>query len=243
MIVLGIDASGWGASAAVVDEDGVRGAASAGRGARPAAILVPMVAAALASAGLPRGAVEGVAVANGPGSYAGVRAAVATAKGLAWALGLPVAAVGSLRALACAAGPWPGPVWAAWDARRDRVYAAGHRWGASGPEERAGEEPALRERVPFRAALRDATAAGGPCLLVGTGVGEDDLAIAGGGRLAPPVWGAGLAAAVGWLGWQELRAGRGADAMALAPAYGSDPVLGRAPGEARGGARTPGGPA
>ncbi len=60
----------------------------------------------------------------GPGAFTGVRTALATMKGLAWATGRPLAGVCSLLALA-----WPLfgrglPVLAALDARRGEVYAA-----------------------------------------------------------------------------------------------------------------------
>ncbi len=60
----------------------------------------------------------------GPGSFTGVRTTLATLKGLAWALGRPLAGVCSLHALA-----WPlfgrgVPVLAALDARKGELYAA-----------------------------------------------------------------------------------------------------------------------
>ena len=228
MIVLGLDAAGGGAGAAVLDADGVRGSVHAGPGTRPAAALVPLVDAALRAAGLARGDLEAVAVGVGPGSYAGVRAAVATAKALAWACGLPLLGVGSLQALAFAAGPWPGPVWATWDARRGRVYAAAYGWGGEGPEEAAGGAPALRSREEWRAAVRQ-SAPGGPCLVAGTGASAEDVADLPGARLAPPVWAAALGAAVAQLGRAGLLRGMRSDPAALVPVYAGQPVLGPPP--------------
>ncbi len=65
MIVLGLDASGDGAGAAILDADGVRGACWAGRGVRPAAALLALADRALEAAGLDRSALEGVAVGLG----------------------------------------------------------------------------------------------------------------------------------------------------------------------------------
>lgn len=46
----------------------------------------------------------GIVVVRGPGSYAGLRVGIATAEGLALALGLPIAGVGTMEAVAAAAG-------------------------------------------------------------------------------------------------------------------------------------------
>lgn len=223
MIVLGLEAAGGGAGAAVVDGSGVRGSAQGGPGARPAAALIPLVEAALRAAGLGRADLEGVAVGVGPGSYAGVRAAVTSAKAIAWAAGLPLLGVGSLQALCAAAGAWPGPIFGAWDARRGRVYAAAYAWRQDEPQEEMA--PALLGREEFRTALRVA----GPCLLAGTGVSAADIAGLAGARLAPPVWGAALAAAVAHLGRAGLLRGRRSDPLGLVPVYAGEPALGPAP--------------
>jgi len=216
MIVLGLDGSGDGVGAALVDGTGVRASCWAGPGARPAAALLQLSDQALRLAGLERTALQGLAVAVGPGSYAGIRAAVATGKALAWAADLPLAAVGSLLALACAAGPWPGLVWAASDARRGRVYAASFRWDASVPA--CVREPALLDAPAFLAVLAQE-----PCLLVGGGAASLPIP---GTTAAPPLQGPALAAAVAWLGRRSLLRGERADPFTLLPVYAGEPVLG-----------------
>lgn len=228
MIVLGLDASAGGAGAALADEGGLRAAAFAGRGARPAAQLLALAERVLTDAGLAVADLEGVAVAAGPGSYAGVRSAVVSAKALAYAAGLPLAVVGSLEAFAFAAGPWPGVVWPAIDARRGRVYSAPHRWTVDGPV--ALRPVALLERAAFREAV--GAPGPSPALLVGTGVTAEDMRMLGGTAAAMlGIPGAeALAGAVARSGRLRLLAGAREDPLALTPRYASEPEIGPPPG-------------
>ena len=76
------------------------------------------VDALLAAAGARPADVDAIAVGTGPGSFTGVRIGIATARGLALALGVPVAGVSTLDALAAGA-PRALPVI---DARRREVF-------------------------------------------------------------------------------------------------------------------------
>lgn len=81
--------------------------------------LMPMLAETLAEEGLSWRDVGLLAVGSGPGNFTGVRLAVAAARGLALALGVPAVGVTALEA---AAFGLPRPVLAALDARRGEVY-------------------------------------------------------------------------------------------------------------------------
>jgi len=83
-----------------------------------AVTLLEDVDALLRQAGAHTADVEALAVGIGPGSFTGVRVGLATARGLALALGVPVAGVSTLDALAAGA---PGAVPVV-DARRGEIF-------------------------------------------------------------------------------------------------------------------------
>jgi len=86
--------------------------------------LLPRIDAALAEHGVAREDIACVAVGRGPGSFTGVRIAMATAKGIASALEVPLVGVSSLDAVAWnawAAGE-RGPLSVVADAMRKEVY-------------------------------------------------------------------------------------------------------------------------
>ncbi len=88
----------------------------------------------LAECGLAPGELGGVAVAAGPGSFTGLRIAASTAKTLAWTLGKPLFAAGSLLCQANRASLAGQPVCAAFDAGRGEFYSACYRWAETGGE-------------------------------------------------------------------------------------------------------------
>ena len=83
--------------------------------------LAPMLAEAMAEAGMAFSEIDQVAVTVGPGSFTGLRVGLAFAKGLAIARGVPCLGVGVLEALAASSGA-DGRVLAAIDAKRAQAY-------------------------------------------------------------------------------------------------------------------------
>jgi tRNA threonylcarbamoyladenosine biosynthesis protein TsaB len=150
----------------------------------------------------------GLAVAVGPGSFTGLRIAVSTVKGLALALGVPIAAVPTLDAMA-AALPWAAlPVCPVLDARKNEVYACRYRWDGA----------AMRREWDYLALPPEALAARleEPVLVVGDGAAAIRSSHA---RLVPPPRRLPSPACVGVLGLERLRRGETVAAAALAPLY------------------------
>lgn len=122
MKVLAIDTSSPMGSVAISDGEDIVAEVAARVRARHGETLLPHVESALASADLEAKDLELLAVGLGPGSFTGTRIGVATVKGLALGLGLPVVGISSLRVLARAvAGPGAHAVPVA-DAGRGEVY-------------------------------------------------------------------------------------------------------------------------
>jgi tRNA threonylcarbamoyladenosine biosynthesis protein TsaB len=116
MVVLGLDAALARCSAAVLADGAVLAEASEDGGRGYASLLPVMARDVLARAGR---AFDGVAVTVGPGSFTGLRAALAFGHGLALATGRPVVGVTVAEALREAGGE---TLWVAIDSRRGRVF-------------------------------------------------------------------------------------------------------------------------
>ena len=150
----------------------------------------------------------GLAVAIGPGSFTGLRIAVSTVKGLGLALGIPIAAVPTLDAMAATLSWVSLPVVPVLDARKGEVYASRYHW----------EDGAMRRDWEYAALAPEALAARltEPTLLVGDGAAGIGSAHA---RLAPPPRRLPSPACVGALGLARLRNGEIVSPAALTPLY------------------------
>jgi len=119
MRILALDAALRPCSAALV-ADGALVAQHVSRDARGASAALPGLAAAVLAAG---DGFDAVAVTVGPGSFTGIRAALALGHGLAIGAGVPIFGVTSMAAIEAAWTPVPGAVlWVAIDTRRSRVF-------------------------------------------------------------------------------------------------------------------------
>jgi len=85
--------------------------------------LLELVDRLLSDLDLHVGQLDAIAVVQGPGSFTGLRVGMATAKGLALSLGIPLIGVSSLETLASNIVYAGMPVCALLDARKNEVYA------------------------------------------------------------------------------------------------------------------------
>ena len=166
LLILAIDTSTPVASLAITDgtlADGFLRACFSWRGSvSHSSRLLTVLATVMAEAGVGFRQLAGLAVGLGPGSFTGLRIALATVKGLAVATGLPLYGVSSLDLLTFAiAGE--RQVCAVCDARKREIYAGRYRLVPGRSPERLGKIVAIKpENI---GALLDT-----PCLFVGDAV-------------------------------------------------------------------------
>lgn len=124
MVILGLESSAPSASAAVVKDGKVLSAMSLNVGLTHSVTLLPLVRQALEGACLSLDDVDAVSVANGPGSFTGIRIGVAAAKGLAQPSEKPCVPVSTLEAIAYPLLDSECIAAAVMDARCSQVYCA-----------------------------------------------------------------------------------------------------------------------
>ncbi len=131
MKILALSTSTPRGSAVVLEGDSVVGGGGYVDLQGHAERIFEAIDAALAAAGLDRSALGAIACDQGPGSFTGVRVGVASAKGIALGLAVPLAGVISLEAMAAAAfgegaATTGDVVLAAIDAKKDEVFLAAY---------------------------------------------------------------------------------------------------------------------
>ena len=130
--------------------------------------LLPAVHDVVAGAGLSMGEISVVAVGRGPGSFTGVRIGVASAKGLAHGLGVPLVGLGTLDAVAWRLSGHEGLLAVVGDAMRGEVYPALFRCSGGRCVRLEGE----CVEKPETTAARWAASLAGPVLLTGNGLAK-----------------------------------------------------------------------
>lgn len=128
-IILSVECAA-GSTSVALHRGGLLLADAVAEGFRTAsAELMPLTDALMKNAGIRPAQLAAVAVSAGPGSYTGLRIGVATAKGIGYALAVPLLAINTLEILArtflAAHHPAPGALLCPMlDARRMEVYSA-----------------------------------------------------------------------------------------------------------------------
>lgn len=206
MKLLSISTSTPHGSVAVLDGASVLSTASYDDLAGHAEKLFSLIDQALAEAGLSRHELQAIACDIGPGSFTGVRVGVASAKGAALAIGVPVVGVMSLEAMAARAfaegRARPGDLVAATlDAKKGEVFLA--IFDAS----LAPVLEAAHAARPSAQAALDEAAAGRSFVIVGEQPGQPVKP-----ELPEAAW-------IGRVAMARLASGGGVDPAALEPVY------------------------
>lgn len=128
MMVLAMDTSSTVATVALMDENKLIGEYTINHKRTHSQKLMPLIAALLEDCEVKMEQIEVIAVAEGPGSFTGLRIGAATAKGLAHAMDIPVVGISTLDALAFHLPFCQGLICPILDARRNQVYTAIYKW-------------------------------------------------------------------------------------------------------------------
>lgn len=124
MLLLAFETSAKAASVALFEGQTLLAEQYQNTGLTHSQTLLVMAEDLLNQCGKTPGDVDAVAVANGPGSFTGVRIGVAAAKGFSWGAEIPIYGVSTLEAMALGLGIRDGYICCAMDARREQVYNA-----------------------------------------------------------------------------------------------------------------------
>lgn len=217
MRILAFETSAKAASVALLEDDTLVAESYQNSPLTHSVTLLSMAEDLLRNCGWKVSDVEAVAVANGPGSFTGVRIGVAAAKGFAWGRELPLYGVSTLEAMALSLGERCGTVCAAMDARRSQVYNALFR----------AENGVLTRLTPDRAISledlqKDLESIPGDIIIVGDGaalcarsIGINEARF----HLAPEHRRQQRASGVGLAAMRAIRAGEQGDANAMQPNY------------------------
>ena len=124
MLTLAFETSAKSASVALTENGKLLGESYQNTGLTHSQTLMVMAEDLLKQCGKTVADITAVAVAEGPGSFTGVRIGVAAAKGFAWGREIPCFGVSTLEAMAVSLGAYEGHICACMDARRNQVYNA-----------------------------------------------------------------------------------------------------------------------
>ncbi len=124
MLLLALDTSTRQASVALCTEDTLLGECTWQVGNNHSVELLERIQRLMAECRTDMAEIDGVAVATGPGSFNGLRVAVATAKALAFALRKPIVGISTLDVIAAEQWQWNGPICAVLEAGHAELYVA-----------------------------------------------------------------------------------------------------------------------
>lgn len=126
---LAIDTSNYPLGISIIDENQVIGEYITNLKKNHSIRVMPAIEALMKECDIKPADLTKIVVAEGPGSYTGVRIGVTIAKTLAWTLQIPLVGVSSLEVLAASVGRYfNGFVSPLFDARRGQIYTGLYRY-------------------------------------------------------------------------------------------------------------------
>lgn len=128
MIVIGIESSSLVASTAILQDDVLTAEYTVNYKKTHSQTLLPMIDEIVRMTELDLHEIDGIAVAEGPGSFTGLRIGAATAKGIGLALEKPIAAVPTVDAMAYQLYDCAHLICPIMDAKRQQVYTGIYRF-------------------------------------------------------------------------------------------------------------------
>ncbi|RKD22599.1 tRNA N6-adenosine(37)-N6-threonylcarbamoyltransferase complex dimerization subunit TsaB [Ammoniphilus oxalaticus] len=214
MKILGIDTSNLVMSLAVINNQQLLGEYTTNLKKNHSIRLMPAISLLLDELDVEPSALDGIAIAQGPGSYTGVRIGVTTAKSMAWSLGIPLVGVSSLEALAGNGNYFSGYVCPLFDARRGQVYTALFENG----------ERSENDQITMMESWADQLAAlQKPVLFLGDDVSMHQSVISeklgNQARFGPPDWNVPRASYIAREGSRKIQQGELSDPNLFAPRY------------------------
>ncbi|MCM1506200.1 MAG: tRNA (adenosine(37)-N6)-threonylcarbamoyltransferase complex dimerization subunit type 1 TsaB [Ruminococcus flavefaciens] len=167
MLILGIDTSGKTASSALFDTETETFLAESTLYTQKthSQVIMPMIKSMIADAGKTLSDIDRIAVANGPGSYTGLRIGVAGVKAMCFALGCKCTGVSTLEGLAYNNVAFHGRICAVMKARGELVYTCSYM------SDGFSLKPLCEESIISRDELAEFLA-GTETLLCGEGAGD-----------------------------------------------------------------------
>lgn len=169
LLILGIDTSGKTASAALFDTETeiFLAQTSLYTTKTHSQVIMPMVKDIVAQSGKELSDIGRFAVANGPGSYTGLRIGVAAIKALSFGLGAECCGVSTLLGLACNNIAHKGDICAVMNARGELVYSCLYRSDGYAVEALSEERLISHDELAQELAMN-----GREVLLCGDGAGD-----------------------------------------------------------------------
>jgi len=128
MNILAIDTSTNVLGVGVVSQDKVIGEYMTNVKRNHSTRVLPAIDYLLNDCGVAKNEIEKIVVANGPGSYTGLRIGVTIGKTLAWTLKVPIVGVSSLKVMAANARYFEGLISPVMDARRGNIFTGLYKY-------------------------------------------------------------------------------------------------------------------